>query len=99
MSKSPYDIILHPLFTEKSASMRAEDKISFVVDGSANKIEIKAAVEEIFDVKDGVDSVRTQNVRGKIRRFGRTSGKRPNWKKAIITLKEGYGDKIDFFDS
>lgn len=95
MSKSPYDIILHPLFTEKSATIRAMDnKYSFAVSMSANKIEIRQAVEKIFDVD--VESVRTQIVRGKVKRFGRGFGKRPNWKKAIVTLREG---DIEFFDT
>lgn len=96
MSKSPYDIILHPLFTEKSSYIRAvENKYSFAVATVANKIEIREAVKKIFDVD--VESVRTQVVRGKVKRFGRNWGKRPNWKKAIVTLKDG--QNIEFFET
>lgn len=96
--KSPYDIVLYPLFTEKSSSQRAMlNKVSFIVASNANKIEIKEAVEKLFDVSGGVASVRTQNVRGKVKRHGRSFGKRPNWKKAIITLREDHS--IEFFDS
>lgn len=98
MSKSAYDIILYPLFTEKSTELRATlNKFSLVVDRRANKIEIKKAVEDAFpDAKGNIVSVRTQNVRGKVKRFGRFTGKRPNWKKAIVTLKDGAS--IEFFE-
>jgi large subunit ribosomal protein L23 len=65
-----------------------------VVDKDANKIEIKQAVESLFKVK--VSGVRTVNVAGKIKRFGKTSAKRSNWKKAYVTLQEG--QSIDFFE-
>ena len=93
MSTSPYDIILHPLFTEKSTMMGQFDKYAFVVRLDSNKTEIKRAIEKVFDVK--VKSINTQIVRGKVKRFGRTSGKRPNWKKAIVTLREGSTDMFD----
>jgi len=94
MSKSPYDIILHPLFSEKSSELGDIGKITFVVLPSANKIEIRKAVEKLFDVS--VKSIRTQIVRGKVKRFGRNMGKKPNWKKAVVTLKEGH---IEFFET
>lgn len=76
--------------------MRAVDnKVSFVVRPDANKIEIKHAVEKLFEVE--VLSVRTQIVRGKVKRFGRNFGKRPNRKKAIVTLAEGHS--IEFFEA
>jgi len=94
MKKSAHDIILHPLLTEKSARLRDDDsKICFVVRLDANKIEIGKALEELFDVKVG--SIRTQIVRGKMKRLGRTYGKRPNWKKAVVSLAEG---QIEFFE-
>ena len=94
MNKSAHDIILHPLLTEKSSHLREEEeKVCFVVRIDANKIEIREAVERIFDVK--VASVRTQVMRGKVKRMGQTSGKRPNWKKAIVSLTEG---QIEFFE-
>ncbi len=96
MSKSPYEIIKHPLFTEKSSVLRgANNQVSFIVRSDANKIEIRQAVEKIFDVR--VKNVQTLIVRGKIKRFGRTQGKRPNRKKAIVTLHEG--QKIEFFEN
>jgi large subunit ribosomal protein L23 len=64
----------------------AEKKYVFEVDPKANKTEIKQAVEQIFGVK--VEKVNTMNVRGKVKRFGRYSGRRPNWKKAIVKLTE-----------
>jgi large subunit ribosomal protein L23 len=65
-----------------------------VVDRDSNKIEIKKAVESFFKVN--VTSVRTVNVAGKVKRFGRNYGKRQNWKKAYVTLKEG--QSVDFFE-
>jgi large subunit ribosomal protein L23 len=93
--KQPQEIIRRPLITEKST--RQKEKIHqyvFEVHRDANKIEIQSAVERLFKVK--VLQVRTCNVLGKIKRLGRKYGKRPDWKKAIVTLKEG--DRIDFFE-
>ena len=90
----PEKIIVRPLLTEKGTSMGEDNnKILFEVAKTANKIEIRQAVEKIYGVK--VASVHTQVVRGKIKRMGRNEGKRPNWKKAIVTLAEG--SSIDFF--
>ena len=66
----------------------------FQVDRRANKIEIKRAVEEIFDVT--VENVRTSSVHGKVKQLGRFRGRRPDWKKAVVTLMEG--DTIEFFE-
>jgi large subunit ribosomal protein L23 len=97
-SKTPHDIILHPLFTEKAARMKEEeDKVCFVVRKDANKIEIRQAVEKLFDVK--VAHVHTQIVRGKVKRLGRNVGKRSNWKKAVITLAPGIENSIEFFET
>ena len=63
-----------------------ENKYTFVVAKKANKTEIKTAIEKIFDVK--VKSINTMNMRGKVKRQGATSGRRPNWKKAIVTLTD-----------
>ena len=71
-----------------------DNKVLFKVARSANKIEIKKAVEEIFKVK--VDRVATMNYQGKKKRMGKHEGKRPDWKKAIITLKKG--EKLDFVE-
>jgi large subunit ribosomal protein L23 len=97
MAKSPYDIVLHPLFTEKSSEQKSQEKLSFAVLITANKIEIRQAIEKLWDVK--IKSVRTQIVRGKVKRFGRNFGKRPNWKKAIITLETGEIDNFQFFET
>ena len=83
------------LLTEKAARLREdENKLVFEVDQKANQIQIKSAVESIFGVT--VTDVNTSIVRGKWRRMGRGYGKNPNWKKAVVTLKEG--DDIQFFD-
>ena len=72
-----------------------ENKYTFEVSKSADKTEIKKAIEHIFDVK--VEKVYTQNRRGKIKRQGATSGRRPNWKKAIVKLAPG-SKSIEFFE-
>lgn len=96
MNKSPHDIIIRPVLTEKSTQMRDEqNQFCFSVRLDANKIEIKHAIEKLFDVS--VASVRTQIMRGKVKRYGRGYGKRPNWKKAIVTLQEG--QNIEFFEA
>ena len=90
-----YSIIKKPLVTEKtSLGTASANTITLVVDRDSNKIEIKKAVESLFKVN--VTSVRTVNVAGKVKRFGRNYGKRQNWKKAYITLKEG--QTVDFFE-
>jgi large subunit ribosomal protein L23 len=90
-----YDVLLGPMLTEKGTLLKEkENKVLFKVAKEANKIEIKKAVEETFKVK--VDNVATINCRGKIKRMGRYEGKRPDWKKAIITLKEG--EKLDVIE-
>ena len=93
--KSNLEIIRRPLITEKVTRLQEEfNQYAFEVDPSSDKIEIKQAVQERFKVR--VSKVRTINVRGKLKRLGRFSGRRPNWKKAIVTLAEG--EKIDFFE-
>lgn len=91
-----YDIIKKPVISEQSMEALAERKYTFEVALNANKIEIKKAVEEIFGVD--VESVNTMRVVGKVKNMGRTSGKRPDWKKAVVKLKEG-SKTIEFFDS
>lgn len=88
------ELIKRPLITEKTTAMMAENKYCFLVDPSANKTQIKQAVEEIFKVK--VKNVNTQNLLGKIKRMGRYSGRRPSWKRAIVTLEKG--SSIEFFE-
>lgn len=88
MIKSAYNILIAPLLTEKGTTLKETDnKILFRVARDANKIEIKKAVEDIFKVK--VEEVRTISCKGKKKRLGRFEGKRPDWKKAIVTLKKG----------
>jgi large subunit ribosomal protein L23 len=90
-----YDIIKRPLITEKTTIQKEEsNQVSFEVDPGANRIEIKKAIETIFNVS--VNDVRTSNVRGKTKRRGKILGKRKNWKKAMVTLKPG--ERIDFFE-
>ena len=90
-----YSVIKKPHVTEKtSLGSDAPNSVAFVVDRDANKIEIKQAVETLFKVK--VDDVSTVNVAGKVKRVGKNFGKRSNWKKAYVTLKEG--QSIDFFE-
>ena len=90
-----YKIIRRPLITEKSTLQKElHNQLAFEVDRRANKIEIKKAVEKIFKVR--VRDVRTMNYQGKRKRLGRTEGRRPHWKKAIVTLQPG--EKIEFFE-
>jgi large subunit ribosomal protein L23 len=92
--RSPYDILLKPRITEKGSVMaEAAPCVVFEVPLDANKIEIKTAIRAVFSVD--VTNVRTMIVRGKVKRKGRHTGKRSNWKKAIVTLAEG--QEIDFF--
>jgi len=89
------EIIIRPLVTEKMSYLQEdENKVGFVVDKAANKIEIRKAVEAKFDVK--VKKVATVNMKGKVKRMGRFEGRRAGWKKAIVTLQEGFN--IDFFE-
>ncbi len=93
--KDAYSVIKSPVITEKSMAKTAEgNKVVFWVDPSANKKDIKEAVEKAFNVK--VITVNTHRMPGKIKRLGKFSGKRPTRKKAYITLKEG--DKIEMFE-
>ena len=94
--KSPYDIILKPVITEGSMDMLSDKKYTFKVATDANKIEIKKAVEEIFDVK--VSKVTTINMDGKLKRMGRNEGRRSAYKKAIVKLTED-SKTIEFFES
>lgn len=94
--KAPYQIIKRPIITEKSMEMLDENKYTFEVDKNANKPEIKAAIEAIFDgVK--VKSVNTMNYKGKKVRTRYGYGKRTDWKKAIVELTED-SQAIEYFD-
>lgn len=93
--KTHYDILRSPLITEKTNLQKSDsNQVSFRVDVKATKKEIKAAVEKIFGVT--VLNVHTMRQLGKIKRMGRFMGRRPGWKKAIVTLKPG--DKIQYFE-
>jgi large subunit ribosomal protein L23 len=88
IKKSVYEILRVPRITEKSAMAQAvEGSVVFEVHPRANKIEIKSAVEQIFDVK--VKAVRTSNYKGKTKRVGQKVGVRGGWKKAYVALEEG----------
>ncbi len=93
--KNAHDILIGPMLTEKGTLMKEQDnKVLFRVAKGANKIEIKSAVEKNFKVK--VERVATIVCKGKRKRMGRYEGKRPDWKKAIVTLKKG--EKLDFIE-
>jgi large subunit ribosomal protein L23 len=90
-----HDVIKGPIITEKLDQAREKFRqYSFIVDKKATKIDVARAVENLFKVS--VEGVRTNVVHGKVKRVGRNIGRRPNYKKAIVTLKEG--DKIDLFE-
>ena len=96
-----YDIIRRPIITEKSMRVETDrqgneiKKYTFEVPKTVNKLEIKYAVEEVFGVK--VAKVNTMNYEGKLKRMGRTEGRRASWKKAIVTLKAD-SKSIEFFE-
>ena len=90
-----YKVIKKPHVTEKATLQKENcNQVTFEVHKKANKIEIRRAVESLFKIK--VLDVKTMNIEGKKRRVGRTVGKRPDWKKAIVKLAPG--EKIEFFE-
>ena len=93
--KLAQEIILAPVITESSMMGTADKKYTFKVAKDATKVDIKKAVEKLFDVK--VAKVNTLNVRGQLRRYGRFEGYRASWKKAVVTLTED-SKTIEFFD-
>ncbi|MDH3345329.1 MAG: 50S ribosomal protein L23 [Desulfobacteraceae bacterium] len=91
----PFDLIRRPLITEKTNIQKENhNQITFEVDRNANRVEIKRAIQDIFNVR--VASVKTIQVKGKTKQRGRITGKRRDWKKAIVKLMPG--ERIDFFD-
>jgi len=95
--KRPDQIIVAPLITEKTTLLKEKGPVlAFRVDRRANKVEIRQAVEALFKVK--VARVRTQSVTGKNKRVGRFEGKRPDWKKAYVTLKPGQ-KPVEYFEA
>jgi large subunit ribosomal protein L23 len=94
--KSVFDVVTSPLITEKGTMVgELGNQFVFRVRRDANKDQIRHAIETLFKVK--VEKVRTLNLLGKMRRVGKHAGKRPDWKKAYVTLVEG--QRIDFFDN
>jgi len=86
------DIIKRPIVTEKSTDLMSENKYTFEVDLRATKMQVKDAVEAIFDVK--VQRVNTSRVKGKLRRMGRHEGYTSEWKKAVVTLQPGHSIEV-----
>lgn len=96
MTLDLHSVLIQPLLTEKVTAMReASNTVSFLVHPAANRLQIKQAVEALLKVK--VDRVNVLNVQGKVKRLGRFSGKRPDWKKAFVKLKEG--EKLELYES
>jgi len=93
--KNPYDVVLRPVLTEQSYDNAQSKKYTFIVSKTANKTEIKKAVEEIFSVE--VDKVNTLNRKGKKKRMGRHEGYRPSTKRAIVKLTQD-SKTIEFFE-
>jgi large subunit ribosomal protein L23 len=95
MNRDPRNVLVKPLMTEKSMQRKEElNAVTFQVSVGANKVEIRQAVEKVFNVK--VASVRTASHEGKWKRMGKYEGRRPSWKKAIVTLAAGH--KIDLVE-
>jgi large subunit ribosomal protein L23 len=95
MSREAQDIILRPILTEKLTELReTQRKVGMMVRPDANKVEIKKAAEQALKVK--IEKVNVLNVMGKTRRIGRMAGKKPDWKKAIVTIKAG--EKLEIFE-
>ena len=88
------DILIRPIVTEKSTALMEQGKYTFRVPLAARKIQIRQAVEQIFKVK--VQAVNTMRYEGKLKRMGRTQGRRSDWKKAVVTLKPG--EAIELFE-
>jgi len=89
MNRDARNVLVKPLMTEKSMQRKEElNAVTFQVSIDANKVEIRQAVEKVFNVK--VATVRTASHEGKWKRMGRYEGRRPNWKKAIVTLAPGH---------
>ena len=88
LNKQSYSVIVRPIVTEKTSALKAEaNKVVFEVKKTANKIDVKTAIEGLFDVK--VTDVSTMIMRGKDKRVGKSQGRQSNWKKAVVTLKAG----------
>ena len=96
MKADPHDVLIRPLLTEKITSLReVKNCVAFMVKREATRLDVKWAVEKALKVR--VESVNVMNVKGKRKRQGRFLGKRPDWRKAVITLKEG--EKLELYES
>lgn len=96
MSLNMHAVLVQPLLTEKLTGLREKtNTVGFIVHPNANRVQIKQAVETLLKVK--VEKVNVMNVRGKTKRLGRFSGRRSDWKKAFVTLKEG--EKLEMYES
>ena len=96
MTSALRDILIRPLLTEKMTALReTANKVGFLVHPDANRIAVKQAVEAMLKVK--VERVNIMKGKGKIKKLGRFSGKRSDWKKAIVTLKKG--EKLELYES
>ncbi|MEK9139625.1 MAG: 50S ribosomal protein L23 [Nitrospirota bacterium] len=96
MKVDSHRVLIRPLLTEKITGLReTRNTVGFVVHPDANRIQIRLAVEALLKVK--VDKVNVMNVRGKVKRLGRFSGRRSDWKKALVTLREG--EKLEMYES
>ncbi|MGQ0666502.1 MAG: 50S ribosomal protein L23 [Nitrospiraceae bacterium] len=96
MRTDVHAVLVQPLLTEKITGLRERtNTVGFIVHSDANRVQIKRAVETLLKVK--VEKVNVMNVRGKVKRLGRFSGKRSDWKKAFVTLKKG--EKLELYES
>jgi large subunit ribosomal protein L23 len=96
MKMDVHAVLVQPLLTEKITGLREKtNTVGFIVHPDANRVQIKQAVEALLKVK--VEKVNVMNVRGKVKRLGRFSGKRSDWKKAFVTLKKG--EKLEMYES
>jgi len=96
MKMDVHAVLVQPLLTEKITGLREKaNTVGFIVHPGANRVQIKQAVETLLKVK--VEKVNVMNVRGKMKRLGRFSGKRSDWKKAFVTLKKG--EKLEMYES
>ncbi|OQW34387.1 MAG: 50S ribosomal protein L23 [Nitrospira sp. SG-bin1] len=96
MKVERHRVLIQPLLTEKITGLREQtNTVGFVVHPEANRIQIKEAVEALLKVK--VEKINVMNVRGKVKRLGRFSGRRSDWKKAFVTLKKG--EKLEMYES
>lgn len=96
MKVGTHAVLVQPLLTEKITALREKtNTVGFIVHPNANRVQIKQAVEALLKVK--VEKVNVLNVRGKVKRLGRFSGRRSDWKKAFVTLKKG--EKLEMYES